>query len=191
MMHYIALLSFPMMIGMSVVAPEFVTLFLGEKWVPCVSVLQILCLIGLLKSLGNPIGAVLLAKGRADIGLYCNIIAAIVVSIAVIIGVNWGIDGVALVILISQVPLFFIIQAIVNRLIGMRMIEYLKVLTTPLVCSTVMVLSVFFLKKLMGNMGSHWMFATTVIVGTMVYIVICYLKDKKTFINVATAIRGY
>jgi len=141
--------------------------------------------------LGNPIGAVLLAKGRADIGLYCNIIAAIVVSIAVIIGVNWGIDGVALVILISQVPLFFIIQAIVNRLIGMRMIEYLKVLTTPLVCSTVMVLSVFFLKKLMGNMGSHWMFATTVIVGTMVYIVICYLKDKKTFINVATAIRGY
>ncbi len=188
--NYITLISFPMLAGMFVIAPEFVTLFLGEKWEPSITVLQILCTIGAFKSLGNPIGAVLYAKGRADIGFYWNILAMVLVGIAVIIGVNWGINGVAIAILALQLPMFFMIQPIVNGLIEMKMIQYLRLLKTPLICSAVMLMGIIFLKAGMTNLDTPLIFTATVIGGTMIYVSVYYLMDKTTFREVVSMIGG-
>jgi len=190
MVKYVALFSFPLMVGMFVVANEFILLFLGKKWVASILVLQILCIISLFKSLVNPIGTVLLAKGRADIGFYWNIIGTISVGAAVIIGVNWGITGVAIAILILQVPSFFIIQPIVNGLIKMRMGKYLQILVTPLVCSFAMLVCVFILKKIMGNIELPYQFVISVVVGIIVYVLTYYLRDKETVVEAVTLIKG-
>ena len=136
--NYISVLSFPMLIGMFGVAPEFILLVYGEKWKPTIIILQILCFVGLYKSLVNPVGSILLAKGKADIGFYWNVFAVIMISIAVVIGINWGIVGVAVAILILHVPLFFIIQRIVNGLIDLKFKQYFRSIKSPIFCSGIM-----------------------------------------------------
>lgn len=188
--NYIALISFPMMMGMLIVAPEFISLFFGEKWIATTSVLQILCLVGLFRSLGNPVGAILLAKGRVDIGFYWNLFTLVIISIAVILGINWGINGVAYAILILQLPFFLIIQPIVNKLIDMKMMQYLKAIFVPCVCSLVMLIAIIILKIFMSNIGAQWLFTITIVMGIIIYIAAYYFKDKNSFLELISMIRG-
>ncbi len=178
--NYISILSFPMLAGMLVVAPEFIRLVYGIKWEPSIILVQILCLVGAFKSLGNPIGSVLLAKGRADIGFYWNVFAVIMVSLAVIVGVNWGIVGVSVAILILQIPLFFIIQPIVNKLIDLKLSQYFKAIQSPFVCTIIMLAGIISLRVVLGKINMLPLFITTLVAGMIIYTFSYYVKDRAT-----------
>lgn len=188
--NYISMISFPMLTGMIVVAPEFTKLVFGVKWNPSIIIIQILCLVGVFKSLGNPIGSVLLAKGRADIGFYWNIFVVIMLSVAVIIGTNWGIAGVAFAILILQMPLFFIIQPIVNRLINLKFKNYFQAIQSPFFCSLIMLAGMISLKMILSDINMLSLFITTVAVGIIIYGVSYYIKDKAALIELRLMLRG-
>ena len=58
-------ISIPSLLGVAIVADDFVQVVLGPKWSDAASVIQILAVVGILQSL-NPLNAeVLLALGRA------------------------------------------------------------------------------------------------------------------------------
>ena len=188
--NYISMLSFPMLVGMLVVAPEFIRLLYGAKWDPSVIVVQLFCLAGISWSLGNPIGSVLLAKGRADIGFYWNVFAVIITSIAVIIGVTWGIAGVALVLVILEVPFFFIIQPIVNRLIDLKLSQYFKAIQSPFLCSVIMLASIVFLKMIFININMLPLFIMLVVAGAGIYIITYYILDRAIFPELKSMVKG-
>ncbi len=73
MIKLLAVAIFPFLIGMGATASLFVPLALGEGWEPVVALIQLLVIVGLFKGLGNPIGSVLLAKGRVDVGFKLNL----------------------------------------------------------------------------------------------------------------------
>jgi O-antigen/teichoic acid export membrane protein len=188
--NYISVLTFPMLAGMLMVAPEFIRLVYGAKWEPSILILQILCLVGVFKSLGNPISSVLLSKGRADIGFYWNVFAIIMVSIAVIVGVNWGILGVAIAILILQAPSFFIIQPIVNRLIDLKFKQYIKAIESPFICSVIMVVGIILLRIILKNSNMLSLFITIIVGGVIIYTVSYYIKDRDFFIELKSILKG-
>ena len=188
--NYISMISFPMLTGMIVVAPEFIRLVYGPKWESAIIILQILCLVGIFKSLGNPIGSVLLAKGRADIGFYWNIFVVIVVSVAVIVGAHWGIAGVAVAILILQTPLFFIIQPVVNKLIDLKFSEYFKAIQSPVICSVVMLAGIVTLRVIASNMSALPLFVIIIAAGMVIYTSFYYIKDRATFIELQSLLKG-
>ena len=121
--RYISMITFPMLAGMFVVAPEFIMVVYGSKWTPMILTLQILCLAGALKSIGTTVGTILLSKGRPDIQFKWNILTVIVLTIAVLLGVKYGIEGVAAMVTISAVLLFSIIQRITNKLIDLEHVQ--------------------------------------------------------------------
>ena len=188
--NYISVLTFPMLAGMLMVAPEFIRLVYGAKWEPSIVILQILCLVGVFKSLGNPISSVLLSKGRADIGFYWNVFAIIMVSIAVIVGVNWGILGVAIAILILQAPSFFIIQPIVNRLIDLKFNQYIKAIESPFICSVIMVVGIILLRIILKNSNMLSLFITIIVGGVIIYTVSYYIKDRDFFVELKSILKG-
>lgn len=120
MLQYLSTASFPMMAGLFAVAPLFVPIIYGAQWTPAVPVVQIFCLLGALVSLGNPIGSLLLAKGRADLGFYLNVLAVFGYAASNLIAVRWGITGVAASSLIFQCavmwPLSFYVYRVLIRM---------------------------------------------------------------------------
>jgi O-antigen/teichoic acid export membrane protein len=188
--NYISMLSFPMLAGMFVVAPEFIKLVYGPKWAPSIIVLQIFCLAGAFKSLINPTGSILLAKGRADISFYWNVFAVIVISVAVLVGVNWGIVGVSIAILSLQLPFFLIIQPIANKLIDLKLRQCLGAIQSPLFCSGIMLATILSLKQIAGSANTLLVFALTVSVGAITYGVSYYIKDRVALIELKSMLRG-
>ncbi|KAF1367954.1 MOP flippase family protein [Yokenella regensburgei] len=86
LLSIVGILNFPALLGLMVVSNNFVPLVFGEKWVSIVPVLQLLCVVGLLRSVGNPIGSLLMAKARVDISFKFNVFKTFLFIPAIIVG---------------------------------------------------------------------------------------------------------
>ena len=188
--NYIAAVTFPMLIGMFALAPQFITLVYGSNWEPSILILQIFCFVGIAKSLGNPVGSILLAKGRADIGFYWNIFAVAATATAVLIGVRWGINGVAFAILALQIPFFFIIQPITNRLIDLRFGRYFESLRYPFYCSIIMYAVIYVIRTGLYTVSVPGFFVASILGGALVYAAVYYSQDKSIFVELKSMVQG-
>jgi O-antigen/teichoic acid export membrane protein len=91
----IALIAFPVIAGLGVVARPFVAAILGTRWLPVVPLLEILAPIGLFQSVQATVGQIYVAKGRTDWMFWIGTYVAVVSVIGFLIGVRWGTLGVA------------------------------------------------------------------------------------------------
>ena len=104
---------------------EIILLFFGEKWLQASVVMSILSLYMLLRSIGNPIGSLQLGLGRADLGFFWNLAILMIVPIFVYLGSFWGLVGVTLSLLLSQILLYFPSwKYMVYKLIPLNFKEY-------------------------------------------------------------------
>jgi len=62
-----AFISFPLAGLIFILAPDFTSIFLGEKWMPMVPAMQVLAIWGLMRSIGATTGPIFYAKGRPDL----------------------------------------------------------------------------------------------------------------------------
>jgi len=91
----VAALAMPTIVGLILVAPDFVAVALGPKWLEAVPVIQLLGVVGLLQTLQflNPI--VLQALDRTALLFRWTLFSYAVAVTAFVIGLRWGIVGVA------------------------------------------------------------------------------------------------
>lgn len=66
MLRFTSLLSFPLLLGLALVAPEFIVLTIGPKWAECVPYLQTLCVGGAFVPLCQAFSNLIISKGRSD-----------------------------------------------------------------------------------------------------------------------------
>jgi O-antigen/teichoic acid export membrane protein len=125
----ITLISFPIYIGLAIASPAIIEILMGAKWAEAAPIVSILCGLGFLFSLGNPIGTLILAKGRPDWAFYINLLALIVYAVAYYIGSFFGISGVALAFLIAAGAILYPLEFFLRwKLVGMTISEYFSAL---------------------------------------------------------------
>ena len=91
----ISLITFPMMFGLVVLAEPFVQVVLGDKWLPVIPLIWWLAPVAAVQSLWALSSQILLAKGRSGWLLGASMISGLTMITAFVIGVNWGVNGVA------------------------------------------------------------------------------------------------
>lgn len=77
-------------------ASPITTLFLGPQWIPAANLLRWLAIYGLLVSMGNPVGSLLLATGRARSSFLWNLALSAVVPLAAIVASPYGVTAIAI-----------------------------------------------------------------------------------------------
>jgi O-antigen/teichoic acid export membrane protein len=80
MMRFTCFVSFPAMFGLSLVAPELITIAITDKWIESARMLQILCISGAFIPVVNLCGNLLISKGKSDIFMW-NTISLVVVQL--------------------------------------------------------------------------------------------------------------
>jgi teichuronic acid exporter len=95
-MRSVSLVSFPVMWGISSVAPEIVRTLLGEKWMEASLPLALLCLIMPLRVLSPLLHAGLHAVGRPDVSFRITCITAFAMCSAFLFGTQFGLIGLSL-----------------------------------------------------------------------------------------------
>jgi O-antigen/teichoic acid export membrane protein len=91
----VGLVAIPSLVGLAIVAPDFVQVVLGDKWHRVTPVIQVLAVVGIVQSLQTLTGEVLLALGRASWLLRFTAVWFVGAVASFVVGVHWGVVGVA------------------------------------------------------------------------------------------------
>jgi len=174
-----------MSVGLFVVAPIFVPVFYGEKWIPAVPVVQIFCAMGFVMSLIDSTDNILMAKGRTDLGFGLSILAVLGYGSFNLIGLKWGIIGVAISSTLFATfilwPADFFIRKYLTK---MRLSEFWKVINLRLVAGVSMGIIITMVAILFSGLPNILLLVFQVVVGVITYITMLWLLDRPFFIDV-------
>ncbi|MGH9135882.1 MAG: lipopolysaccharide biosynthesis protein [Acidimicrobiales bacterium] len=159
-----ALAAFPAFCGLAVLAPEFIATVLGSRWAPSVILSQLLALTGLRHSISYFIANVVLSTGNAPLALQIQIVGVVVKAVALAIGVQWGVEGVAWAVLISSYATFPVALWSLRRTTGIAPRDYLVNVSRPALAAATMVVAVVGVRALVNGLGD----AATLVVGTVI-----------------------
>ncbi len=87
MLRFTAFVSFPALFGLSLIAPEFITITITAKWLPSAQLLQVLCIGGAFIPIASLYSNLIIAKGKSDIYMW-GTIALGVLQLAVILALK-------------------------------------------------------------------------------------------------------
>jgi O-antigen/teichoic acid export membrane protein len=121
-----SLVSTPALIGLAVVAPEFVLLVLGEKWMPMVPPLQIMCFAGIVHAVDPHLVSVFTSVGQVRTAALRRIFELLTLSGGVLIGVRYGMNGVAAAVVVVSVFVTLATSRLLPRLRLRSWRDYLR-----------------------------------------------------------------
>lgn len=144
----VALMTLPLSIGLSLVAPEFLSLALGAKWQAAALPLRILCLYVAFRSVAPLIGTLLIAVGESRFNMWNSLMAAVLMPSSFYAGSHWGNAGIATAWLIAYPVVALPLYVRAFHRIGLRGREYLAVLLPALGGTGLLAAAVFGVKFL-------------------------------------------
>lgn len=186
----LSFIVFPMLIGLAVVSPVLVPLFYGKGWEKSIELIQILAVLGMIKTLGNPSGSVYLAKGRADIGFKWNMAVAVVNTTVFLFVIPHGLVPTAWSYVGLTLLNFIISRFIMNYIIGLKWRVYLNALTHATIFSVVMglVVSVLYMSLNKFVLSDILIFFFLVISGMVIYFLLVVSFHREYFSEILNQI---
>ncbi|PZT65393.1 colanic acid exporter, partial [Escherichia coli] len=166
LLSVVGIINFPALLGLMVVSNNFVPLVFGEKWNSIIPVLQLLCVVGLLRSVGNPIGSLLMAKARVDISFKFNVFKTFLFIPAIVIGVTIGF---LLVQIINTILSYFVM---IKPVLGSSYRQYILSLWLPFYLSLPMLGVSYALGiVLKGQLALGMLLAVQIAAGVLAFVV--------------------
>jgi len=180
--QYIALITFPLMIGLSLVSKEFVLLFFGNKWSAMIPILSILSGLGAIQSIVSLNGLIYNSLGKVNIAFKVSVFSNIVLIIAFTIGVNYGIIGVSYSYLIASALLFIPIYKMAIKQLNVTLTEVFIVLKGVIIATLFMAI-ILFLFNSFSNLSLLLGLTVKIAIGFIVYFSVLVLLERKLLIN--------
>jgi len=178
----IALLNFPIMIGLTVVAPSLVIVLFTEKWAPCIPYVQLLCVVGLLHPVHVINLNVLTSLGRSDLFLRLEIIKKTLIIINIAATLPWGISAMIFGMIIISIISYCLNSYYTGILIGYSIWEQFCDMYTYLIMAVLMGL-VIYAGKLLPFPNRWSLLLVQMIIGIAVYIYLCRLFRLSAFME--------
>lgn len=132
----VSLMNFPIFTVVAICSTAILNILYGNQYVDASYVLSILALHYGYLSKSNPDGSLQVAFGRTDVGLYWTICRIIIYSLAIYIGCQFSVEGIALSLLLVSflaTPLSWYIN--IKQLIPVGFGDYFKLSLYPLLVS--------------------------------------------------------
>jgi PST family polysaccharide transporter len=177
----IAFFTFPIMLGLVGLGDILIISVFGEKWRLTGTILMILAPVGLLQSIDTTTGSIYLAKGRTDIMFRWGFLTGLLTALSFIIGLNWGIIGIAVSYLIINIAWLYPAYYIPFRLINLEVKKYFKKFIKPLMLSSIVFLFILITRNFLSiNLKVELLILT--VTGVIVYGIINYLFNRTQLI---------
>ena len=126
MLRFTAFVSFPAMFGLSLTAPEFITLAITDKWLPSAHIMQILCIGGAFLPISNLFSQLLLSRGHSSIYMWCTILLSILQLTTAYIAYPYGLETMLYAFIIVNISWIGVWLHFVHREIGLACLSFLK-----------------------------------------------------------------
>jgi O-antigen/teichoic acid export membrane protein len=93
--RYIALITFPLMLGLVVTARPFIHVFLGARWMPVARLLMVFAPLGAAQALYATVDMIYKTQDKTNMQFRWTVLSSVAYVLSFAYGLKWGIAGVA------------------------------------------------------------------------------------------------
>jgi teichuronic acid exporter len=164
--------ALPATIGLAAVADVLVPVFLGPEWSLAIGPLRILAIYTTFRIVTSLLPPVLFSAGRMKAGVVTSIISAVLMPISFIVGIRWGLVGVAVawatVYPLVSIPLY----VVASRVLEMKLSQMLRAIGPAVGFTTLMLAAVLATRLLVeGRVRPPIALAAEIAAGVVTYAV--------------------
>lgn len=178
------LITFPMLVGMALVANDLVIVLLTDKWQNIIPILQVFCILNLLRVSAMLVSPVLYGRGRPELMTAYLVLAAITIPISVFVGSKYGINGILVAWCVVYPGLYIFLMRFCLRNLGLQAMPFIGSFVPASVASAAMAGAVFFSQTLLSTLPEVGRLGASIGVGAAVYaatVFIAFPHDARSF----------
>ena len=149
----VAIVAMPLVVFMFVSANEIVNILLGSQWIAAAATFRYLGPAAFAASIGYAPGWLFISLGRAGLAFRWNILSTPVIIIGFLIGVNWGINGVALSFSITFTILMIFGLIVASHNSPVLFFDIVESVAVPVICSVLAGLGANFVRRFMLDLN--------------------------------------
>jgi teichuronic acid exporter len=165
----LALVTFPVCIGLALIARDLVLLAMGDRWAPAIVPMQLLAIVATFRSIQPLIPQVLVALRQSRRNMNNTLLTVLVLPLGFYIASRWGIGGVAVAWLILYPMLALPLFARTFRMIDLPVRQYADSLWPATSSCVAMASAVTLVGFAFSNGPSYMSLLTKILVGGVTY----------------------
>lgn len=179
MLRFTAFMAFPVMLGLSLVAPQFIIIAIGEEWANSIPLLQILCISGAFIPLYTVYQNLFLSLGKSNIYMWLSIGQIVVMLAAVLACHSMGFKPMVMAFAVVNIVWLLAWQFFASRLIGYRFTTMLRDLLPFMLIALVVMVATYFLTLPISNI--YALLVARVVIAVALYALTMKLLRAKIF----------
>lgn len=179
MMRFTCFVSFPAMLGLSLIAPELITIAITDRWIESAKMLQILCISGAFIPVISLCSNLLISKGKSNIYMWNTIfLVAIQLTISLLL-YPYGIYTMIIAYTMINVGWLLVWHYFVSKEIGYRLLDLGKDLLPYLFIAICTMAVTYICTTDCTNI--YMRFAAKIGMAASVYTLVMWLSGSVTF----------
>jgi O-antigen/teichoic acid export membrane protein len=169
----LAAITVPALGGLIIVAPDFVHVILGEQWMAAAPVVQILAWVGIVQALQSLTVDILMSRGKARTIFRFSLVLTTVHLVAFIVGLQWGMIGVAVAYAISTTLVETQLTVLAAKALEISPMRFIRAVSGPFQAAIGMCVVVLGVRVALLDAAPLPRLLACVLVGALVYAVLC------------------
>lgn len=179
MLRFTAFVAFPAMLGLSLVAPELIVITIKAKWLPSVTILQILCIGASFIPITNLYSNLIISKGKSNIYMWNTIALGLLQIIMMTCLHSYGINVMLSIYVTINILWLLIWHYFVWKEIKISFFMALKDISFFAAAAIFTMMVTYFVTESIGNM--YLLIASKIIIAAILYIFIMWISRSVTF----------
>lgn len=126
MLRFTCFLSFPSLFGLGLIAPEFITIAITDKWLPSAQLMQLLCVGGAFMPVASLYSNFLISQGKSNVFMYNTMAQCLVQMLCMVALYPYGVEAMVVAYVVVNILWVFAWHFFVRRTMTLTLVESLR-----------------------------------------------------------------
>lgn len=177
MLRFVCFISFPAMLGLGLIAREFLLIAAGEKWLESALLLSMLSVYGAFFPITTLYSNLTISQGRSDINLWNTVVLCVLVWIGLIALHPLGLKTMVVFFITINILWLFVWQWFAHRLVGLRLWDVLCDIIPFLVFTVLVMVVTWWITRGISNL---WLLLVSkILIAAAIYAGVMWLSGAK------------
>ena len=179
MLRFTAFISFPALFGLSLIAPELITITITDKWNESAIIMQILCIGSAFLPIQNLYSNLVISKGKSDIFMWNTIFLGIIQIATALLCYPYGIRTMIFAYISINISWLFVWHYFIWKEIHLTLWDALKDVVPFGIIAVSCMGAAYFLTRSIANL--YLILTAKIAIAAGLYIIIMQLSKSATF----------
>jgi O-antigen/teichoic acid export membrane protein len=179
MLRFMAFISFPAMLGLALVSKEFIIITVKARWLPCVPIMQWLCVFGAFMPITSLSANLLISRGKSKTYMWSTIALGLLQLLVLLICVPYGLMTMVKLFVIVNIGWMFVWYVLVRHSIHLRFVDALRDVVPFAGAAALTMIVTYYVTMSLQNI--YLLLAAKILVAAVIYSAIMWLSNAKVF----------